>query len=82
MGWRQMPGVSDPEQPFPTKQPHLQSLPLGAQMPSAPTCSLFLSNVPSAIAPHLPDLGTDPLRFTEVKLELEWIKDTPTQVSS
>ena len=26
---------------------------------------------------HLPDLEADPVRFTEVVLGLEWIKDTP-----
>ena len=31
------------------------------------------------IKPHLPDLEADPLRFTEVVLGQEWIKDTPTQ---
>ena len=40
---------------------------------------LSLSNIPAEIAPHLPDLDTDPVRFTEVMLGLEWIKDTPTQ---
>ena len=44
----------------------------------SPVRSCLLSNVPAAIAPHLPCLETDPLHFTEVMLGLEWIKDTPT----
>ena len=35
------------------------------------------SAIPETIKLHLPDLEADPLRFTEVVLGLEWIKDTP-----
>ena len=41
--------------------------------------SRLLSATPETVKPHLPDLEADPLRFTEVVLGLEWIKDTPTQ---
>ena len=40
--------------------------------------SRLLSATPEKIKPHLPNLEADPLRFTEVVLGLEWIKDTPT----
>ena len=43
--------------------------------------SRLLSATPETIKPHLPNLEADPLRFTEVVLGLEWIKDTPTQAS-
>ena len=39
----------------------------------------YLSATPETIKLHLPDLEADPLRFVEVVLGLEWIKDTPTQ---
>ena len=48
-------------------------------LPSGPPSHPSLDNIPGEIAPHLPDLDTDPVRFTEVMLGLEWIKDTLTQ---
>ena len=46
----------------------------------SPVRSRLLSATPETIKPHLPDLEADPLRFAEVVLGLEWIKDTPTQM--
>ena len=86
MDWKQMPAAldggkttanlitppanSEPEDPyhFIAKCPAL-----------SPARSRLLSATPETIKPHLPDLEADPLRFTEVILGLEWIKDTPTQ---
>ena len=61
---------SEPEDPF-----HFI-----AKCPAlSPVRSRLLSATPETVKPHLPDLEADPLRFTEVVLGLEWIKDTPTQ---
>ena len=58
---------SEPEDPF-----HFI-----AKCPAlSPVRSRLLSET---IKPHLPDLEADPLRFVEVVLGLELIKDTPTQ---
>ena len=61
---------SEPEDPyhFIAKRPAL-----------SPVRSRLLNATPETIKPHLPDLEADLLRFTEVVLGLEWIKDTPTQ---
>ena len=48
-------------------------------LPSALPSHMFdpiLSSIPAEVAPHLPDLDPDPVRFM---LDLEWIKDAPTQ---
>ena len=61
---------SEPEDPF-----HFI-----AKCPAlSPVRSRLLSATPETVKPHLPDLEADPLRFTEVVLDLEWVKDTPTQ---
>ena len=39
--------------------------------------AFLYSAIAETIKLHLPDLEADPLRFTEVVLGLEWIKDTP-----
>ena len=61
---------SEPEDPF-----HF----IAKCLALSPVRSRLLSATPETIKLHLPDLEADPLRFTEVILGLEWIKDTPTQ---
>ena len=50
-----------------------------AKCPALSPVRSHLSAAPEAIKPHRPDPDADLLRFTEVVLGLEWIKDTPTQ---
>ena len=50
-----------------------------AKCPALSPVRSHLSAAPEAIKPHRPDPDADLLRFTEVVLGLEWIKDTPTE---